>query len=235
MNDMKRTILVTGASGHIGQGFVSHYLSQGFNVIGVANQGALAPREGLTLIVADLSEVGSGLKILEEAIKSHPKIDFVINNAARQDVALLENETPEVIRDIFQVNVSAIAEILSAVAISACGVQSILNITSIEAVVARPGHSVYGASKAALEALTRSAANELAPIRINGLRLGLIDRDGIREAWPEGVSAWEKRAPLGRMGTLKDVLRAADFLLEATWISGSILTLDGGISAAPNW
>ena len=173
--------------------------------------------------------------MMEDALKIHPKIDFIINNAARQDVALLKDENAQTIHDIFQVNVSSIAEMYSEIASNKFGVKSVLNITSIEAVNARPGHSVYGASKAALEALTKSAAIEIAPIRSNALRLGLIERDGIREEWPAGVAAWEKSAPLVRMGTFNDILQATDFLLSATWITGSILTLDGGVSTVTNW
>ena len=146
---------------------------------------------------------------------------FIINNAARQDVALLKEETSAKVQDIFQVNFSSIAEMYAQIGLSGVGVESILNISSIEARSARPGHAIYGASKAALESLTRSAAAEMAPIRSNALRLGLIEREGIREAWPIGVDAWEKSAPLARMGTLKDVLRAADYLLAATWLTGS--------------
>ncbi|MEI9906612.1 MAG: SDR family oxidoreductase [Actinomycetota bacterium] len=199
MSEARSTILITGASGFLGKGFVDHFLAEGLYVIGVANKGELPDRENFTPIYIDMNQVGAGEEIMEQASKVDPVIDFIINNAARQDVARLENESAKTAQDIFRVNLLAIGEIFSAIARHNFGVHSVVNITSIEAVSARPGHSMYGASKAALEALTKSAAHELAPIRINALRLGLIEREGIRAAWPEGVSAWEKRAPLKRM------------------------------------
>jgi len=235
MSNSEKTILITGAGGHIGSGFVAHYLAEGLRVIAVSNRKEFAATENLTVISADFTKAGAGIVMMEQALKYSEKIDYVINNAARQDVALIKDEQPEVIQDIFHVNVTSIAEIYSCVAQEEYGVESILNITSTEALSARLGHSIYGASKAAVESLTRSAAQEIAPIRSNALRLGLIEREGIRAAWPEGVSSWEATAPLVRMGTLKDVLRASDYLLGASWLTGSILTLDGGISASANW
>lgn len=235
MSNTEQTILITGASGHIGRSFVDHYLRKGFQVIAISNRGPMSRAVNLTRISADLTEVGAGIKVLEDALKIHSKIDFIINNAARQDATLLKDENAQTIHNIFQVNVSSVAEMYSQIASNKFGVKSVLNITSIEAVNARTGHSIYGASKAALEALTKSAAVEIAPVRSNALRLGLIERDGIRESWPGGVSAWEKSAPLVRMGTFNDISQAADFLLNATWITGSILTLDGGMSTVTNW
>lgn len=235
MSETKRTILITGAGGHIGSGFVSHYLRAGMRVIAVSSRTTFEQSENLSVIAADFTKVGAGRQVIEQAAEIHGEIDFIINNAARQDVALLKEETSAKVQDIFQVNFSSIAEMYAQIGLAGVSVKSILNISSIEAQSARPGHAIYGASKAALESLTRSAAVEMAPIRSNALRLGLIEREGIREAWPTGVDAWEKSAPLARMGTLKEVLRAADYLLEASWLTGSVLTLDGGMSAACNW
>ena len=172
---------------------------------------------------------------MQEVLKQYGKIDHVINNAAMQDVALLKDENPNQISDFFQVNVSAIAEIYAEIATQSYGVKSVINISSIEAISPRPGHAIYGATKAALEALTKSAAVEIAPIRSNFLRLGLIGRQGIESAWPEGVSAWKKAAPLKNMGTVSDIAGAIEYLIGANWVTGSGITLDGGISVSANW
>lgn len=91
---------------------------------------------------------------------------------------------------------------------SRANVEAVANLSSIEAITARAGHAIYGASKAALEALTRSAAAELAPMRVNALRLGLIGRPRIEEDWPEGVRSW---------------------------CTGANLNYDGGMSAVSPW
>lgn len=235
MNEERKQILITGAGGYLGQNFVAHYLRRGFNVAAVVRDGEQFPRENLTYITEDLSKARSGIRTIERAIDVLGSFEFLINNAARQDVALLSEETPLSVDEMLQVNLLTVMEMYSEIARTPAGVEAIVNISSIEAGLARQGHSVYGASKAGLESFTRSTAQELAPIRSNALRLGLIERAGIREGWPDGVSAWEKKAPLARMGTVTDVLMAVDFLLEATWMSGSVLTLDGGMSATASW
>jgi len=85
----------------------------------------------------------------------------------------------------------------------------------------------------------RAAALELGPhgIRVNAVAPGLIDRDGLAEAWPDGVARWQAACPLGRLGTPDDVADAVLFLLSdaARWISGATLTVDGGMLARPTW
>ena len=79
---------------------------------------------------------------------------------------------------------------------------AIVNVASIEALAAPPGHSHYGAAKAAVVAHTRAAAVELGArgIRVNAVAPGLIDRPGLAEAWPDGVERWGRACPLGRLG-----------------------------------
>jgi 3-oxoacyl-[acyl-carrier protein] reductase len=231
-----RTILITGAGRNIGAHLVSHFVERGAFVIAATKSTAVEVGKNVAQVDVDLAEVGAGVRLMNDALALRPSIEFVINNAARQDVALLAHEEPERIADLFQVNVASIAEILSTIARDGTGVESVLNITSIEALQPRPGHAIYGATKAALDALTRSAAVELAPTtRVNGLRLGLIQSPGIAAAWPEGVGSWSAHAPLKRMGQPADITTAIEYLLGATWATGSILDLDGGIGAVAPW
>lgn len=112
----------------------------------------------------------------------------------------------------------------------------IVNITSIEASRSAPSHSHYNAAKAAVVMYTKSAALELGPhnIRVNAVSPGLIWREGIEDAWPEGVSSYEKRAPLGALGMPEDIADACLFLASpsARWITGAELVVDGGMLAS---
>ena len=87
--------------------------------------------------------------------------------------------------------------------------------------------------------LTRACALEFgsAGIRVNAVSPGLIERAGLRDAWPDGVQRWTERAPLGRLGTPQDVADAVLFLLSpaARWISGANLVVDGGMCAQSRW
>jgi NAD(P)-dependent dehydrogenase (short-subunit alcohol dehydrogenase family) len=85
----------------------------------------------------------------------------------------------------------------------------------------------------------RAAAVELGPrgVRVNSVSPGLIHRDGIEEAWPDGVGRWKEKAPLGRLGDPRDVGDACVFLCSpmAKWITGVDLVVDGGVSARSTW
>ena len=116
---------------------------------------------------------------------------------------------------------------------------SIVNIASIEGLAPAFGHSHYASSKAAMIMFTKAAALEYGPsdIRVNAVAPGLIWREGIEEGWPEGVERWKANAPLGRLGRPEDVANAVLFLSApaSSWITGAVLTVDGGVSAGPTW
>ena len=104
---------------------------------------------------------------------------------------------------------------------------AIVNVASIEALAAPPGHSHYGAAKAAIVGHTRAAAVELGAqgIRVNAVAPGLIDRPGLARDWPEGVERWSRACPLGRLGRPDDVADACLFLASpaARWITGAVV------------
>jgi NAD(P)-dependent dehydrogenase (short-subunit alcohol dehydrogenase family) len=114
------------------------------------------------------------------------------------------------------------------------GEGAIVNVASIEGTHPAPGHSHYNAAKAGVLMHTRAAAQELAThgIRVNAVAPGLIWREGIEEAWPEGVERWTRAAPLRRLGRPEDVADACLFLASAgaRWITGATLTVDGGVT-----
>jgi len=94
-------------------------------------------------------------------------------------------------------------------------------------------HSHYNAAKAGTVMLSRSSALELGAygIRVNTVSPGLIWREGIEEAWADGVKRYTSTAPLGRLGKPEDIANACLFLASpaASWITGSNLVVDGGV------
>ena len=229
MNFAGKSILITGASGLIGQAYVSRFLELGATVCAQVNTGELSARGNLHVIAADLSVAKSGNSLVQEAVSRAGKLDFVINNAANQAVLDPTQATRAEVELMMRINVDAPKEIIDESAKS--GVKVVLNISSVEALNPRAGHEIYGASKAALDVLTRSASRAHAPMRVLGLRLGLIGRDGIDQAWPEGVAAWKAATPLGRYASAEEVVGVTEFLLSDAnaWATGSTYDFDGGL------
>jgi 3-oxoacyl-[acyl-carrier protein] reductase len=229
VNFAGKSILITGASGLIGQAYVSRFLELGATVCAQVNNGELSARGNLHVIAADLSVAKSGNSLVQEAVSRAGELDFVINNAANQAVLDPTQATRAEIELMMRINVDAPKEIIDESAKS--GVKVVLNISSVEALNPRPGHEIYGASKAALDVLTRSASRAHAPMRVLGLRLGLIGRDGIDQAWPEGVAAWKAATPLGRYASAAEVVGVTEFLLSDAnaWATGSTYDFDGGL------
>ena len=228
-----KSILITGASGLIGQAYVSRFLELGATVCAQVNTGELSARPNLHVIAADLAVAKSGNSLVQEALSRAGKLDFVINNAANQAVLDPANATRAEIEYMMRINVDAPKEIIDESAKS--GVKVVLNISSVEALNPRAGHEIYGASKAALDVLTRSASRAHAPMRVLGLRLGLIGRAGIDQAWPEGVAAWKAATPLGRYASPEEVVGVTEFLLSDanSWATGATYDFDGGLGAQP--
>jgi NAD(P)-dependent dehydrogenase (short-subunit alcohol dehydrogenase family) len=244
-----RRSLVTGASGNIGRGIahrlaeagaevVVHYCSD-FNgaartVDEIVSAGGVA-----SSMQADLSSEVDARKLLAEAGAG---ITCVVNNAAIQPVSDIRNMSGDDWRSVMAANLDGAFHVTQAAARQMrqqAIAGAIVNIASIEGVDPAAGHSHYAASKAGLLMLTRACALEYGRdgIRFNAVSPGLIDRDGLRENWPEGVARWLDKVPLARMGSAADVADAVLFLLSSAsrWISGANLIVDGGMSSVSRW
>jgi 3-oxoacyl-[acyl-carrier protein] reductase len=114
---------------------------------------------------------------------------------------------------------------------------SIVNISSVVSTSAPASASVYSATKAAVDAVTRSLAKELGPrkIRVNSINPGMVETEGTTSSGITGSEsdfrkAVESQTPLGRIGQPRDIAPAAVFLAseESAWITGETLYISGG-------
>jgi len=226
---MSKSVLITGASGMIGRSLVAKFQNEGWQVFAQVRQKS-ENLNSVKQIEFDLSK-GSA----KDLIRQVSSLDLIINCAANQEVFSAEEISDEKVSEIFKINTIAPFELI--VAAKSIGAKVAINISSIEGDVARPGHEIYGASKAALDALTRSLANSLAPMRVNGVRLGLIGGPDLARRWPGGVASWKAAVPAGRYASADEV---AEFIYklsgpEFEYATGAIFDFDGGKSAAPGW
>jgi 3-oxoacyl-[acyl-carrier protein] reductase len=138
-----------------------------------------------------------------------------------------------------ELNVIAPFECIRAAAVLMRDGGSIINIASIAGHRAPPDQAAYGASKAALLSLTRTAALALGNrgIRVNAVSPGLVNRQGIETAWPDGVERWRRRSPVGELVEPMQVAELCVFLAgpAATMITGQEYVIDGGVTVAEDY
>ncbi len=242
-----KTVLVTGAGSGLGRGIARRFAEAGANVAvhyrtskteAEAIARTITQTGGHALAVqADVAAADDVTRLFDEVVCKFGKLDVLINNAGAYPHHSLIDMTSQQWDDVLNANLRSAFLCIQAFAkhaiAQASAERAIVNITSIEAENPAPGHSHYDASKAGLLMLTRASANELAAhgIRVNAVAPGLIGRAGIEQAWPDGVRRWQQAAPLRRLGQPEDVADACLFLASpaARWITGTSLTVDGGV------
>lgn len=250
-----KVALVTGASRGIGRAIASLLVANGRKVVAcardVAALGTLAEAHPgrVHVLPADFTRQGESPRVADEALACEGRIDELVCAAGIVHYSPVGGVTEAELALQLQVNFVAPYLLAQRVGVHMqhAGSGALLFVAST--LVARPAKltSAYAASKAALVNTTRAFALELAPsVRVNALAPGVVDTDMIRVPRVQGLLddlAREKAVqselaaltalhPLGRLGEVEDVARAALFLLDASWITGSLLTVDGGLSLA---
>jgi len=167
-------------------------------------------------------------------------IDILVNNAGMQHRGPLQDFPAEMFEKLLQTNIASVFHVGQAVArhMISRGLGKIINIASVQTLLARPGIAPYTATKGAVANLTRGMATDWAPLGLNcnAIAPGYFDTplNAALVADPE-FSAWlEKRTPAGRWGNIEELQGACIFLASdaASFVNGHTLFVDGGITAA---
>jgi len=235
-----KTALISGGAARIGAQIVRTLHENGYKVIIHCHQSEEVAQKlcrelnfkrnnSAQVVVADLGD-NEAIKKLTQTIKS---LDLLVNNASVFYPTSTENSTIEDWDKIININLRApffLATGLSKVLAISQG--SIINIIDIHSNRPLKKFSIYNISKAGLKMLTKTLAKELAPnIRVNGISPGSI-------LWPQDksqLSEKEKimmidRVSLKRQGSPNDIAQAVLFLVNARYITGQIINIDGGRS-----
>ncbi|MFF4040610.1 SDR family NAD(P)-dependent oxidoreductase [Streptomyces sp. NPDC001816] len=247
-----QTALVTGAGGGIGSALALRFAEEGAAValhcrtsVQAAGEVAARIRElggDAVVLRADLTDEAACHRLVRETTDwSGGRLTALVNNAAVQPVQPLAGMTAAQWRTVVDTNLGSVFACTQAAAahMGEHGGGTVTHIASVEAGRPAPGHAHYSAAKAAVVMHARAAALEYGPhgIRVNSVSPGLIDREGLAQAWPDGVRRWLDAVPTGRLGRARDVADACVFLASplASWITGHDLVVDGGVSARPTW
>ncbi len=242
-----KVAIVTGASKGIGASIAKHLAAEGASV--VVNYSS--SKEGADRVVAEITKAGGKAvavqgdvskqadinRLFAESKKAFGPLDILVNNAGIYAFVPLEAVTEELFHKQFNLNVLGLI-LTSQAAANQFGPKggSIINISSVVSTLAPPNASVYVATKGAVDAVTRSLANELGPkkIRVNSINPGMVLTEGVHSAGIAGSDFQkdvESKTPLGRIGQPEDIAPAAVFFAsdDSAWLTGETLVISGGM------
>ena len=246
--------LVTGAAQGLGAAIAERFVAEGAAVVmtDINEDGVQAEAERLRehrpgnvhALVQDVTREADWTAVLEQTQSTFGGLNVLVNNAGIGSIASIEDETFEVWRKVHAVDVDSVflGCKLAIPMIAASNGGAIVNISSVSGIVAGHNLAAYNSAKAAVRHLSKSIALHCARkrngIRCNSVHPAFVDTpilDGMAGARSpvETRDKLARQIPLGRIGEPLDVANAVLFLAsdEASFITGSELVIDGGVSA----
>jgi 3-oxoacyl-[acyl-carrier protein] reductase len=242
-----KVAVVTGASKGIGASIAKHLAAEGAAV--VVNYAS--SKDGADRVVAEIVSSGGKAvavqadvakrteveRLFLETKKAFGALDILVNNAGIYEFSALDEVTDEHFHKQFDLNVLGLLT-ASQEATKYFGPAggSIINVSSLASTLTPATASVYSATKAGVDAVTKSLAKELGPrhIRVNAINPGMVVTEGVRAGGfleSDFRKQMEAQTPLGRIGQPQDISPAAVFFAseDAAWITGETLVIAGGL------
>jgi 3-oxoacyl-[acyl-carrier protein] reductase len=240
-----RVALVTGGSRGLGAGLVQAFLDEGYCVETCARTatdtvGAWEEdpeyKERFHFRATDVADPAEAERFVKEAADRWRRIDVLVNNAgvAREGVIGLFGD--EALDEVVDLNLKGTVYVTRAASrvMLARRAGAIINISSVVGLSGYRGLSVYGATKAALDGLTRALARELGSrgITVNSVAPGYLRTEMSHGLDEDQLGQIARRTPLGRLGDPDDVARAVLFLCDPanTFLTGQVVVVDGGLT-----
>ena len=243
-----KVVLVTGANSGIGEATAVAFDERGATVFGSSRREDRIEVErsrhpSIRWVVADVTQQSDAKAAVDTVVRETGRLDVLVNNAGVYLFKTLEESTEDLVRAEFEANVYG-PTFFAQAALPALKESrgTIVNMSSVVGHKPAPGAAHYGATKAALESLTRSWALELAPygVRVNAVAPGPTETHGFEKGGmsPEEVHAIKddlvRHVPLGRMASTDEIARWILALADpgVTWVTGAVFSVDGGMGLA---
>ncbi|MDY6854970.1 MAG: 3-oxoacyl-ACP reductase FabG [Thermodesulfobacteriota bacterium] len=241
-----RVAVITGSGQGLGRGYALEFARQGANI--VVND---VNEENANNVVKEIEELGGKSiavkaavnnredagRLINTAIEKLGRVDILVNNAGITRTAMLHKMTQQQWDDVISVNLTGVYNCIQAVAAHMMERKSgkIINVTSVAGLRGTMGQINYGAAKAGVIGITKSAARELARygINVNAVAPGVIETamTEVIRTNPKFRDKFMSEIPMGRFGQPEDVATVAAFLAsdDAGYMTGQVLSVDGGI------
>jgi 3-oxoacyl-[acyl-carrier protein] reductase len=240
-----KTALITGGSRGIGKAIALRLARQGADIAFSykGNEAAATATAGelealgrrAVPIQGDVREPESAEAVVKAALEALGKIDILVNNAGITRDDLIMRMTPEAWRDVLETNLFGAFWTTKAVTRPMLKARRgrIINITSVSGQAGQMGQANYSSAKAGLIGLTKATARELGSrgITVNAVAPGFVLTELTENLPDELKTQLIERTPLGRFGTTEEIAAAVAFLAsdEASYITGQVLAVDGGL------
>ena len=239
---MKKVAIITGASRGIGREIAKQLAEQNIKVIANYNKSEKQAKQlqqeleqqgkKIDIYKADVSKKEDIQKLVEYVKEKYGTIDILINNAGISKVGLITDITDKDWNETISTNLySAFAmtrEVAPTMIHNKQG--NIINISSIWGMVGASMETIYSITKAGIDALTKSLAKELGPsgIKVNSIAPGIIDTDMNKELTKQELEEIKEEIPLGKIGTAQDIAKCVKWLIEDTYTTGQVISVNGG-------
>jgi 3-oxoacyl-[acyl-carrier protein] reductase len=240
-----RVVLVTGGSRGLGAGLVDAFLGAGYCVETCARTTTDAVgtweadpeyKERFHFTSADVSDPTDAERLVKEAAARWGGLDALVNNAGVAREGVIGLFADDALDQVVDLNLKGTVYVTRAASriMLARRAGAIVNISSVVGLSGYRGLSVYGATKAALDGLTRALARELGSrgITVNSVAPGYLRTEMSHGLDENQLGQIARRTPLGRLGEPDDVARAVLFLADPanTFLTGQVVVVDGGLT-----
>lgn len=239
---MEKVAIVTGASRGIGREIAKTLAKKGIIVVANYNKSEEKAKElknelekeniKIDIFKADVSKRQEVKELVKYTLEKYKKIDILVNNAGIAEYKLFTDETDEDWNRVINNNLYSAfimsQEVIPNMIHNKSG--SIINISSVNGMVGSSLEVIYSVSKAGMDGLTKALAKELGPsnIRVNSIAPGSIDTDMNAMLSKDELKELENETPLGRIGKASDIAKCIEWLVEDSFTTGQVISINGG-------